>query len=235
MPSNDSGISISRRQLLARIGQGAGAALMYQAMSTLGFAAESTYSGPLHLANAPRGTSILILGAGIAGLVAAYELQSRRLQGQGARIQPPRRRSRVDAARRRRIHRIGWLQAEVRIRQGPVYQSWPMAHPLPSLRDARLRQAPQGAARAVQPDQRQRLSAFAQRVRRQAAARASCTHGFSRSRRRAAEQGDQSGPARHRAWQGGQGTTARGAAQLGLARQTVPLRHLGIDQRRARL
>ena len=74
MRSNDSDISISRRQLLTRIGQTAGAALMYQAMSTLGHAKESTYNGAINLKGAPPGTSVLILGAGIAGLVAAYEL-----------------------------------------------------------------------------------------------------------------------------------------------------------------
>lgn len=57
------------------IGQTAGAGAMYQAMSTLGFAQESDYSGPIKLTAAPRDTSVLILGAGMAGLVAAYELQ----------------------------------------------------------------------------------------------------------------------------------------------------------------
>lgn len=74
MHNSERDISISRRELLKRIGQTAGAAMMYQAMSTLGFAKESSYSGPIELANAPRDTSILILGAGMAGLVAAYEL-----------------------------------------------------------------------------------------------------------------------------------------------------------------
>jgi monoamine oxidase len=66
--------TMTRRSLLRMIGQVAGSGAMYQAMSTLGFAQESDYSGPVALANAPRGTSILILGAGMAGLVAAYEL-----------------------------------------------------------------------------------------------------------------------------------------------------------------
>lgn len=67
-------MSISRRQFLGRLGAVAGAAVMYQAMTSLGFATESSYSGPIQLKGAPRGTSILILGAGLAGLVAAYEL-----------------------------------------------------------------------------------------------------------------------------------------------------------------
>jgi monoamine oxidase len=70
----DSNISLSRRNLLGMIGRVAGAGAMYQAMSTLGFAGESEYAGPIELKNAPRDASVLILGAGMAGLVAAYEL-----------------------------------------------------------------------------------------------------------------------------------------------------------------
>jgi monoamine oxidase len=65
---------MSRRRLLAMIGRAAGSSAMYQAMTTLGLAAESTYQGPLRLEGDPKGASILILGAGIAGLVAALEL-----------------------------------------------------------------------------------------------------------------------------------------------------------------
>ena len=70
-----SGTPISRRELLSRIGLSAGAAAMYQSMSALGFAAESTYAGPVDLSGAPRGASVLVLGAGMAGLVAAFELR----------------------------------------------------------------------------------------------------------------------------------------------------------------
>ncbi|WP_028009339.1 flavin monoamine oxidase family protein [Solimonas flava] len=68
--------SPSRRELFRMIGSVAGGAAMYQAMSTLGFAAESTYRGPVDLSGAPRGASVLILGAGIAGMTAAYELRN---------------------------------------------------------------------------------------------------------------------------------------------------------------
>src|SRR5258708_30469367 len=67
---------MSRRRLLALIGQRGGAGAMYFAMSALGFAAESSYRGPVDLSGAPRGQSVLILGAGIAGLVAAFELKN---------------------------------------------------------------------------------------------------------------------------------------------------------------
>src|SRR5262249_30417834 len=67
--------SMRRRDLLALIGTAAGGAGMYRAMTSLGLAAESTYSGPIRLDGDPRGASVLILGAGLAGLVAAYELR----------------------------------------------------------------------------------------------------------------------------------------------------------------
>ncbi len=67
--------AITRRQLLTRIGIAAGAGVMYQSMSALGMAAESPYKGPVDLSGAKRGTSIIILGAGLAGLVSAYELR----------------------------------------------------------------------------------------------------------------------------------------------------------------
>ncbi len=68
--------SVSRRDLLRLIGVSAGGAAMYHAMSTLGFADPSPYKGPIDLAGAPPGASILILGAGIAGMSAAYELRN---------------------------------------------------------------------------------------------------------------------------------------------------------------
>ncbi|MBE1160493.1 flavin monoamine oxidase family protein [Dyella acidiphila] len=75
MQGESSGSSMTRRDLLRMIGVSAGGAAMYQAMSSLGFAAESPYRGTPQLQGAPRGTSVLILGAGLAGMVAAYELR----------------------------------------------------------------------------------------------------------------------------------------------------------------
>jgi len=69
------GCGLTRRQLLRMIGASAGAAAMYQAMSGLGLAAESSFRGPPSLQGAPRGASVLVLGAGLAGMVAAYELR----------------------------------------------------------------------------------------------------------------------------------------------------------------
>ncbi|GLQ95779.1 flavin monoamine oxidase family protein [Dyella mobilis] len=66
---------MTRRDLLRVIGLSAGGAAMYQAMSSLGLAAESPYKGTPKLQGAPHGASVLILGAGLAGMVAAYELR----------------------------------------------------------------------------------------------------------------------------------------------------------------
>jgi monoamine oxidase len=57
------------------IGTAAGSAAMYQAMTSIGLAEASTYSGPINLQGAPKDSSVLILGAGIAGMTAAYELR----------------------------------------------------------------------------------------------------------------------------------------------------------------
>ncbi|MBV9976266.1 MAG: flavin monoamine oxidase family protein [Hyphomicrobiales bacterium] len=70
-----SGTGVSRRRLLRMIGEATSSAVMYQAMTSLGHAADSTYVGPIELPGDPKGASILILGAGLAGMVAALELR----------------------------------------------------------------------------------------------------------------------------------------------------------------
>lgn len=67
--------NLSRRQLLTMIGRVAGASAMYQAMTSLGFASESGYSKDMTLQGPRKGRRILILGAGVAGMLAAYELR----------------------------------------------------------------------------------------------------------------------------------------------------------------
>lgn len=67
--------NFTRRDLLSLIGATAGGAVMYQAMTSLGFAAESGYKGPVKLEGDPKGATVLILGAGLAGMTAALEMQ----------------------------------------------------------------------------------------------------------------------------------------------------------------
>jgi monoamine oxidase len=71
---SDAALPLNRRNLLALIGATAGGAAMYQAMTSLGLAAESPYRGPIKLEGDPKGASVIILGAGLAGLTAAFEL-----------------------------------------------------------------------------------------------------------------------------------------------------------------
>jgi len=65
----------TRRDLLALIGAVSGSAAMYHAMTSLGFASDSPYKGPIKLDGDPKGASVLILGAGLAGMTAALELR----------------------------------------------------------------------------------------------------------------------------------------------------------------
>ena len=73
--AGDPGGSISRRELLLLIGAAAGSSVAYRAMASLDLMPESDYKGPIRLEGDPKGASVLILGAGLAGLVAALELR----------------------------------------------------------------------------------------------------------------------------------------------------------------
>ncbi len=66
---------MTRRELLALIGTAAGSAVMYQAMTSLGHAEASPYRGPPALDGDVKGASVVIVGAGLAGMVAALELR----------------------------------------------------------------------------------------------------------------------------------------------------------------
>jgi monoamine oxidase len=65
----------SRRDLLSLVGTLAGSTAMYHAMTALGFASDSPYKGAIKLDGDVKGASVLILGAGLAGMTAALELQ----------------------------------------------------------------------------------------------------------------------------------------------------------------
>ncbi len=67
---------MNRRSLFKLIGAVAGSAVMYQALSELGHAGESGYTGPVQLKGNARGASVLVLGAGLAGMSAALELRN---------------------------------------------------------------------------------------------------------------------------------------------------------------
>src|SRR3984893_6595151 len=67
--------AVTRRDLLTLIGTVSGSAAMYHAMTSLGFASDSGYRAPIKLDGDPRGASVIILGAGLAGMTAALELR----------------------------------------------------------------------------------------------------------------------------------------------------------------
>ncbi|MBU6266520.1 MAG: NAD(P)/FAD-dependent oxidoreductase [Sphingomonadales bacterium] len=68
-------LPMTKRDLLSMIGKTAGSTAMYMAMSSFGQAQASTFKGPITLDGDPKGASVLILGAGVAGMTAAYELE----------------------------------------------------------------------------------------------------------------------------------------------------------------
>jgi monoamine oxidase len=72
---NGSTAVVTKRELLALIGTIAGSAAMYNAMTSLGLASDSAYKGPIELSGDVKGASVLILGAGLAGMTAALELR----------------------------------------------------------------------------------------------------------------------------------------------------------------
>src|ERR1700750_1203032 len=76
MDNNDNNKTVRRRDLLSLIGTMAGSAAMYHAMTILGFAAETRYRGPVKLEGDPKGASVLVLGAGLAGMTTALELRN---------------------------------------------------------------------------------------------------------------------------------------------------------------
>jgi monoamine oxidase len=75
MTMQDEPATVSRRDLLSLIGAVSGSAAMYHAMTSLGFASDSGYKGPIRLDGDPKGASVLVLGAGLAGMTAALELR----------------------------------------------------------------------------------------------------------------------------------------------------------------
>ncbi len=66
----------TRREFLERVGLAGGAAAVYESMVALGMLrTPAAYAGAPKAARRGSGRSVLVLGAGIAGLTAAYELQ----------------------------------------------------------------------------------------------------------------------------------------------------------------
>ncbi|HTN14679.1 MAG TPA: flavin monoamine oxidase family protein [Sphingomonadaceae bacterium] len=65
---------MTKRDLLSLVGKSAGATAMLMAMGSFGQARASTFKGPVKFEGDAKGKSVLILGAGVAGMVSALEL-----------------------------------------------------------------------------------------------------------------------------------------------------------------
>ena len=72
---NEAPPALSRRRLIEIIAASVGGAAAYQAMTRLGHAEESRYRGPIKLDGDPKGASVIVLGAGLAGMTTAIELE----------------------------------------------------------------------------------------------------------------------------------------------------------------
>src|SRR5947209_16490384 len=65
----------TRRTFLNQVGRAGGAAAVYRTMAALGFIPEpEEWAGPIESSVSGHDKAVLVLGAGIAGLAAAYEL-----------------------------------------------------------------------------------------------------------------------------------------------------------------
>src|ERR1043166_6025824 len=69
----------TRRRFLETVGRVGGAAAVYESMVALGIVRvpDAAYAGPQVAEGSGSGQTVVILGAGVAGLTAAYELQKR--------------------------------------------------------------------------------------------------------------------------------------------------------------
>src|ERR1043166_6496303 len=66
---------LTRRRFINLVGRAGGYAAVYNTMAAMGLLPVPAYAGPPQLApGSGRGVRVVILGAGIAGLTAAYEL-----------------------------------------------------------------------------------------------------------------------------------------------------------------
>lgn len=66
----------TRRAFLGGLGVAAGGTALYTTMRMMGDVPASEYKGPVKLDGNPNGAKVLVLGAGLAGMVAALELRS---------------------------------------------------------------------------------------------------------------------------------------------------------------
>ena len=190
--------SLNRRRLIELVGASVGGAAAYQVMTRLGFATESPYRGPIKLDGDPKGASVVILGAGLAGMTAAIELERAgyRVSVLEFNLRPGGRNWTLRGGDV--FTELGGATQTCAFDPGPLHQSGAVADSLSSSRDLGLLPPVRGRARTFHPAQSQRVPPFLERVRRQAAAYSGRQGRFRRRRLRAPGQGDAQGRARRR-------------------------------------
>ena len=67
-------MSLTRRQFLTRVAAAGSVSLAYEAMTGLGLLAAPAQQTPFELSGRVSGVRVVILGGGLAGMTAAYEL-----------------------------------------------------------------------------------------------------------------------------------------------------------------
>ncbi|MCX8497884.1 MAG: NAD(P)-binding protein, partial [Caulobacteraceae bacterium] len=65
---------LTRRRFIERLGLVGGTTMILAGMEALGFGIGSAHAAPPVLSGTGNGKSIVVLGAGLAGMTAAYEL-----------------------------------------------------------------------------------------------------------------------------------------------------------------
>ncbi len=225
----------SRRELLAAIGKAGGAIALYQAMTALGHAAPTQFSGPPKLTGAKTGASVIILGSGLAGMVAAYEMTKAGYKVQVLEYQdrPGGRNYTVRGGDV--IKEVGGAVQQVKFAPGNYLNPGPWR--IPFHHQALLHYCEELGV-ALEPFIQVNMNGYIhsdkvyggkpQRI-------AEVGVDFKGHVRRAARQGREQGRARRHDHQGGQGKAARGDARLGPAQQGHGLYDQPADLRPARL
>ena len=134
---------LTRRDLLHRVAAAGGASLVYEAMTGLGLLGAQTRA-PFDLRGEVDGVRVVVVGAGLAGLTAAYELGKLgyKVQVLEARPRPG---GRVHTVRRGTVSEDDGPQQTASFDEGPYFNCGAMRipyHHATSLHYCRERQVP---------------------------------------------------------------------------------------------
>lgn len=129
VPPDQQHLPPSRRVFLHQLAVVGGAGLVLAGLDALGMSMASAQTAPPALGGSGAGRRVVILGAGVGGMTAAYELSK---QGYDCQVLE----ARSFAGGRCQTARGGFSLTELgggaalHVRRGPVYQPRPLAHPV---------------------------------------------------------------------------------------------------------